>query len=74
MVISGRKTTLFSQPRRLLKLLSFIAAPCCLQNTSCPWFLLLQTKAVNGGPIKEQGGAAAPPLAGKSLAAATEAA
>ena len=52
MVISGRKTTLFSQSRRLLKLLSFTTAPCCLQNTSCPWFPLLQTKAVTGGPIK----------------------
>ncbi|CAL2243196.1 unnamed protein product [Prunus armeniaca] len=57
MVISGRKITLFSQPGRLLKLLSFIAAPCCLQNTSYPWFPLLQTKAVTGGTIKAQGGA-----------------
>ncbi|KAI5341346.1 hypothetical protein L3X38_020620 [Prunus dulcis] len=69
-VPSSRKTTLFSQPGRLLKLLSFIAAPCCLQNTSCPWFPLLQTKVVTGGTIKAQGGAA---LAGKSLAAATKA-
>ncbi|CAB4318089.1 unnamed protein product [Prunus armeniaca] len=73
MVIGGRKITLFSQPGRLLKLLSFTAAPCCLQNTTCPWFPLLQTKIFTGEPIKAQGGAPAPPLAGKSLAATTEA-